>query len=375
MPAVNLGSIGERPPSGLYWDEKALDGEGANIITHSMLKTFRRCPKQAEFKYVHRLKPKRLGSPLKRGTWVHSLLEVDGEGGDWKEQHAKFSKEFDSMFDDEKEFYGDMPNEINQIFQSYKWHYKDDPWEYVANEITLEARLPDGSLYRGKVDAIIRDQYGKLWLVDHKTHKTLPKLGYRLLDAQSALYIWAARENGYEVEGFIWNYIRWKAPSTPKVVDLKKPVARLSDSACDTDFPTMYKAIKKYQKEIPNFRLRPQDKATLKRLQAQRFELGKPQTSEFFRRDILEKSDDMIERVLQGNFTTALRMNEYDFDHPDQVERVVDRGCEYSCSYLDICSAELMGANMAPLIKNNYTVGDPNAYYQDRAGDFEKEER
>lgn len=372
MPAVNISP--SRPETGLYFDPQADEGRGAVISTHSMLKTFRRCPKQAEFKYVHRLKPKRLGSPLKRGTWVHALLEAYHKGEDWRKVHARYSHQFNKLFDEEKDYYGDMPTEIAKIMESYIWHYRNDPWEWIDTEFQLEAKLPDGSIYRGKIDSMIRNQFG-LWLVDHKTHRSLPDMNFRLLDAQSALYLWAARENGIPVLGFIWNYIRWKAPSTPKVVDLSKKVARLSDAASDTDFPTFVKAIKKYKLEYPHFEVRDKDRQKAKVLQSQRFEFGKAQTSEFFRRDTLEKDDDFIERVLQGNYTTHLRMHGYDFSNPDQVERVVERSCTFSCNYTDLCTAELMGANTRTLIRQNYTVGDPNDYYNDKAGDYEREEK
>lgn len=370
MTAIELGLPTARPNEGLYWDENANDGQGARISTHSMLKTFRRCPKQAEYKYVHRLKPKKLGSPLKRGTWVHSLLEAMGKHEDWRELHDKFSAQFALLFDEEKDYYGDMPTEIAQIMRSYEWHYKDDPWEYIDNEFQLEAQLPDGTIYRGKVDALIRNQFG-LFLVDHKTHKTLPDLGFRLLDAQSALYLWAAQENGLEVQGFIWNYIRWKAPSTPLLL---KDGKRISKVDSDTDYPTFVRALKKYKAENPQFVITPEDRAKAVRLKSQQYEFGKIQTSSFFRRDVLEKSPDMIERVVQGNYTTSLRMHEYDFSNPDAVERVVDRGCTFSCSFTDICTAELMGANTRSLIKQNYTTGDPNSYYNDKAGDMPEKE-
>lgn len=355
---------------GLYWDPKARDGKGARISTHSMLKTFRRCPKQAEFKYVHRLKPKRLGSPLKRGTWVHTLLEMYHNGDDWLTEHKKLSNEFAKLFDEEKEYYGDMPTEILQIMRSYIWHYKDDPWKYVDTEFQLEAELPDGTLYRGKVDALVETQFG-LYLVDHKTHKTLPNMNFRLLDAQSAFYLWAAQENGLEVNGFIWNYVKWKVPSTPKLL---KSGERISKSVTDTDYPTFVRALKKYKEENENFVITPENRATAQRLKADRYSPGKPQTSSFFRRDTLEKSPDMIERVLQGNYTTSLRMHSYDFADPDKVERVVEPGCTFTCSYVDLCTAELMGANTRPLIKQNYITGDPNDYYNDKAGDIPDKE-
>lgn len=369
MPARNIG-MPLSASQGLYWDPDANNGEGARITTHSMLKTFRRCPKQAEFKYYHRLKPKLLGSPLKRGTWVHALLEAYHKGEDWKDVHKRYSHEFSKLFDEEKDFYGDMPTEIYTIMQSYMWHYKNDPWEWIDAEFQLEAKLPDGTIYRGKVDALIRNQFG-LWLVDNKTHRTLPKLSFRLLDAQSALYIWAAWENNIPVQGFIWNYLRWKAPTVPKMVDKGR---RLTNVNVDTDFPTMYKALKRYKAESPDFKIRPEDKQKLIALKNQQYDVGKPQTSEFFRRDVLEKDPDFIERVLQGNYTTSQRLHTYDFSDPDRVERVVERSCEFSCNYTDLCTAELMGANTRPLLRN-YKVGDPNDYYNDRTGDYEKEER
>lgn len=375
MPKIsNIVLSRERPENGLYFDPDAQGGKGARITTHSMIKTFRRCPKQAEFKYVHRLKPKRLGSPLKRGTWFHALLEAHGKGKDWREVHAKFTNEFNRLFDEEKEYYGDMPTEIATLMSSYLWHYKNDPWEFVANEFQVEAYFPDGTLYRGKVDALIKDSFGKLWLVDHKTHKTLPDHNFRLLDAQSTLYIWAAREMGIEVEGFIWNYVRWKAPSVPKIVAGN---TRLSDSACDTDFPTMYKALKKYKEDYPDtFKIRQKDKDKLVFLKKQQYQAGAIQSSDFFRRDVLEKSDEMIERVLQGNYTTSLRMHEYDFSDPDRVERVVERGCSFSCSYTDLCTAELITGDISRMVRAAYIQGDPNDYYNDRAGEEnDKEEK
>jgi hypothetical protein len=329
---TELGLPTKRPEHGLYWDQSSNNGQGARISTHSMLKTFRTCPKQAEYKYVHRLKPKKLGTPLKRGTWWHSLLEADGRGEDWREVHEEYTKQFNQMFDEEKEYYGDMPTELKAMMLAYKWHYKKDEWEYIDNEFQLEATLPDGTIYRGKVDALIKN--------------------FRLLDAQSALYLWAAEESGLKVNGFIWNYARWKVPTVPKLL-VKGD--RISKSAVDTDYPTYVRALKKYKAENPNFVITQENRDRAAYLKSQQYEFGKPQTSDFFRRDVLEKSPDMLERVVQGNYTTSLRMHDYDFSNPDYVERNVGRNCTFQCSYTDLCTAELMGANTKTLIKQNYT--------------------
>jgi hypothetical protein len=338
---------------------------GQPILTNSMLTAFRRCIKQSEYKYVHRLKPKRLGSPLKRGTWVHALLEEDARGGDWRKLHKKLSHEFDKMFDEEKDYYGDMPTEILRIMKSYFWHYKHDPWKWHEVELELTAELPNGVLLRIKFDGLIENQFG-LWLVDHKTHKTLPNYDYRLLDTQSPIYIWVARKNGIPVNGFIWNYLRWKAPTIPELVYVNTKNPRLSKRATDTDYPTYKRAIKDYGLDPDDYRDRLDFYKNL------RYVPGEFQKSTFFRRDVIEKSDDMIHRVLKEAMRSADRMNTYDWSDPAAVERTVGRHCQFMCSYTDLCTNELLGHNPRPLLRQNYEVGDPMSYYHDRVGEYDK---
>lgn len=373
MPARNIGMpLSSRPAEGLYWDPEARGGQGARITTNSMVKTFRRCPKQAEYKYIHRLLPKRLGSPLKRGTWVHALLEAKGKGEDWRKVHAHYTRQFNELFDEEKDYYGDMPREIMTIFKSYLWHYKDDPWEWIDTEFQLEGELPDGTLARGKIDALIRDKHGKLWLVDNKTHKTLPNFNFRLRDTQSGVYLWLAQQNNLEVEGFIWNYLRWKAPTVPKLLQNGK---RITDSAVDTDYPTFVTALKKYKAENSQFEIREKDRAYARYLREQRYEYGKLQTSSFFLRVPMEKSADLLERTMQEWNRTSEQLHKYDFlSNPDAIERVPDRSCDFSCNYNDLCAAEFIGGVNNVMRRQLYKVGDPNYYYNDGAGDIEKKE-
>jgi hypothetical protein len=343
--------------------------DGTTVLTNSMLTSFRRCIKQSEYKYYHRLKPKMMGSPLKRGGWVHELLEVHGQGGDWKKHHKKLCIKFEELFDEEKDFYGDMPTEIETIMKSYFWHYKRDPWTYHESELELEAMLPNGILLRGQVDNLIENEYG-LWLVDHKTHKTIPNLRYRMLDTQSPLYIWLAWQNNIPVQGFIWNYVRWKAPTVPKLAYAGTARERLSTRAIETDYPTYLRAIKEYG-------FNPKKKPysiELERLKAQRYTPGELTTSPFFQRVVMEKSEALVDRVLKEAMRTTERMNSYDFSDPEAVERTVGRHCEYMCSYTDLCGMELLGAHTKPLIKQNFEVGDPLSYYHDKAGEVDGKE-
>lgn len=336
---------------------------GQLISTHSMLKTFRRCPKQAEYKYVHRLKPRLLGKPLRRGSWLHILLEEFHQGRDWMAAHQKLSAQFNNLFDEEKDYYGDLPNECLKIMLSYIWHYKFDPWKVIETEFTVETEFPDGTLYRGRVDMLIENSFG-LWVVDHKSHKTLPDHNFRLLDAQSALYLWACLRNKIPVEGFIWNYLRTKPPTVPKLAYAGGSNQRLSKVNIETDYPTYVAELKRLKRE-EGLRITAEYTAKAAALKSMRYRHGEPQLSPFFRRDVLEKQLGMLRRVALENYHTSQRMHTYNFDNRDAVERVVDRGCGFSCSYTDLCTTELMGGNTRPLIKQNYTVGDPMDYYND----------
>lgn len=328
--------------------------DGTAIVTHSMIKTFRRCPHQAKYKYVDRLKPRIGSQPLERGKWMHSLLEAHYSGGDWREEHKRLRAKYNQLFDEEKEVLGDLPTECARLMLSYLWHYAADPlhgWVVHQVEYVIECKLPDGSIYRGKVDLLVENEYG-LWIVDHKTHKTLPTLHVRLLDAQSALYLWAALRSGLKVQGFIWNYIRTKPPTVPQLL---KSGDRLSKRSIETDYPTLVRAIKKYELDPDPYR------DQLVALKRQRWTPGAPQTSPFFQRHILEKGDKMLARVAAEAFHTHTRMREYDFG---MSERVTDRSCEFMCSYKRLCPVELSGGNAA-MVRRDFRTGDPHDYYDD----------
>lgn len=342
---------------------------GQEIVTHSMLKSFRRCPRQFFYKYVQRLKPRvEKSRPLKMGTWMHYLLEEYYAGRDWKAKHLELSRQFRELFDEEQDALGDLPTDCKRLMLSYLWHYganKDDPfhgWDVERTEFTIETPLGVGdAIYRGRVDLAVHDRYGR-WFVDHKNMKTFPDFTFRLNDSQSGLYLWAARQEGMEVEGFIWNYLRTKAPSVPPLL---KNGTRLSRAKCDTDYPTLVKAIRGHELDPEPYR------QWLDVLKADRWQPDTVQTSHFFHRATLEKDDDMLDRVALEAAHTYARMREYDWEAMDAVERVPDRSCTFMCSFTDLCSAELFQGEAPFLRRQQFKVGDPMDYYTDDKGKYD----
>lgn len=343
---------------GLYTDPES----GKLISTHSMLKTFRRCPKQAEYKYVERLKPRILGRPLRLGTWMHALQEEQGRGGDWRAKHQEMIKRvWNKLFDEEKADIGDLPGDCERLMESYLWHYEADEWTYHEVEYMLETELPDGSIYRGKIDALVENQYG-LWIVDRKWHRSMPDITFRMLDAQSALYLWAALRNKIPVQGFIWDYGRSKAPTIPKMLVSGKGPGRWNQ--VETDYPTM----KRWFQEHMDGKVPQEYRPKMRHLRSLQYQQGTPQSSPFFRRVVMEKDNAMLKRIAQEAFHTHKRMHTYPFDRPEIVERVPDRSCSFMCKgYIELCTSELFTGSRPVNWRQRYEVGDPMDYYFDEA--------
>jgi hypothetical protein len=327
------------------------------VSTHSMLTTFRRCPRQAMYKFHDEIRPKKVQRPLKMGAWFHELLEYYYKGLDWRAQHEVIRNREENQFFDEE--LGDVPNAVLRLMKSYLWHYQLEAkygFKVLEVEKLYQTEWPDGTLYQCMVDLLVEWQ-GGLWLWDHKLRSQLPNHMQRLLDSQSLLYLWCARRNGIRVKGFIWNYIRMKPPGIPKV--LKD--GTLSKRKIETDYPHFSKAVR-------DANIDPEMYAeTLRRLKSLYWRPNKVQMSPFFQRVEMEKDDDTIKRMALEMYHTKKRMARYNFDQRDSVERTIDRSCGFMCGYNKICSTELFGGNADQVRRLDYIEADPLDYYA-RAG-------
>ena len=336
------------------------------VVTHSLLKTFLRCPREALYKYVELLTPRqKYSQPLERGSWFHELLEAKYkaqaglETDGVLEVHNAKCDEYGDLMDEEKEKLGDLPHEMRRLYNSYQWYYrKDESWTVHEVEMKVEAEMPNGMQYQGKVDMIVEDEFG-LWAVDHKTHKQLPSLEYRYRDKQSILYIWALRACGIPITGFIWNYVVPKAPEPLKF----KVKGGLYARQPLTDYPTALRGIKQLGLNPADD---PEVLSILKQLKKVRYDPDEVGISPVFRRDRLEKHDDMIERTVLEATHTADRFWNYLWENKDAVERVNDRSCDW-CSFRHICTAELIGSNADNVRRQLYKKADPFAYYEEKS--------
>lgn len=301
-------------------------------FNQSRIKTFQRCPKQYEYKYIDLLQSKKKSRPLFMGSWVHACLETFYAQGDWKIGHQQYVDEWDKLFDEEKtelsaKYRGTpLPQVVERIMRSYFWYYRQDGWKPYMVEQILEVETPlkyDGKyfVFKGRLDLIIEDEDGKLWLVDHKTASTIPPASaFHAMEPQLMLYPWAAKQQyGIELAGVIWNYVKSKPPTIPQL--LKS--GGLSSRKISTDYPTLYRFLKQNELDPNDFKhiLVPLSKR-----------------SEFLRRYRMPR-----EKVVTDNILRDVLSVEKQIDGTKRFVRNVTKDCSRMCSYHDLCRAELNG--------------------------------
>lgn len=191
-------------------------------ISHSRMKTWRRCQMQHHYRYYQKLRKRTNALALFVGSGVHAMLEAQINTGSWSGEMATFRKEFNKMFYEEQAELGDVPTEIEGIVKGYFKKYEDDGLLYIPRhrgkrcEIPIEVDLDNHTRMVGFIDNFPQDAEGRNWIMDHKTCKTIPDEEARFADLQLLLYVWLAPQLGYpKPDGVIWDYIRKKTPTVP----------------------------------------------------------------------------------------------------------------------------------------------------------------
>ncbi len=210
-------------------------------LSQSKVKTFLRCPKKYEYRYIEGLQPKTKSLPLERGLWIHECLQAIYSGKNWKKTLQLLTGKFRRLFDEEREVFGDMPGDVERVITGYLNYWDDRQWEILAVEREFAYRLKrSGLVVEGKIDLVIRDSLG-VWIVEHKSNARVPRDAPEIPDLQTTLYNYALRGMGLEGAGTIHNHIRTKPPTEPRVLKRGGGLIR----RCDTDYQTYLRAVKR----------------------------------------------------------------------------------------------------------------------------------
>lgn len=377
--AQRLPSTGKKPGSKAWHGPRGTwptTEDGKLVITQSMVSTFVECPRETYYGIVLGLRPRIESKPLTRGTWVHALLEERGRGGDWKALHKELTRKAEeTTFDEET---AGLAEECYNIVLSYDWVHRKDVLTPVAVELTVERPMFRGKvLYRGRIDIIWIDEFGDVWLGDHKTHAQLPDWRYRELAFQHYSYLWAVatspeykalRYKGKPLpqpKGFIYDYCRTGAIKTPslttkgKISRVLKPggttLPVFKEWLINNNLATVVKG---------EFLLAIEDAEERAYVEDFIQELTHKDYSGEFRRDRLVFTPEQAERQRKSFVTSARRLLTYKWDDPDCVERNLHACSSFMCNYKDLTVADLMHGTSEIEQRTRYvTTRDPLDYY------------
>jgi hypothetical protein len=102
------------------------------------------------------------------------------------------------------------------------WIRQERYWQEHAETYALGRSRWKGLpvTYGGRIDALVEDQIGRLWIVDWKTAARLSTDNdvFLLLDDQISSYVWALRSLGLSVTGFIYHEQKKGFPQPPDIL-------------------------------------------------------------------------------------------------------------------------------------------------------------
>lgn len=205
----------------------------AQVVSFSEIDTFRQCPFKHELSYKERWVAPTTPPALARGTAWHAMLEAhysairdfdrnitlaesDTRQHEliWQEaQLAAYRRLLELGLPPEEE---DL---LRWMYQGYCQQWEGEDWgikagtRVLAVEHAAEVWLPTDRGGRSrfklklKIDLVVRAD-GKLWIVDHKSGRDLPKQKELDIDDQFGLYAWGMRQLGKDVFGSVHNAAR-----------------------------------------------------------------------------------------------------------------------------------------------------------------------
>ena len=209
-------------------------------ISLSAIQSYRTCQQQYAYRYVERLRKRDRSKPLELGSLLHKYLELyygmlkDGvkpndaheasklaTSAEFTPQVRRSAKVLYEMGQDAlaKEMLAILPMSGRIADRYFLTRGEEDAEEYeiLLVEEELESEVAPGFLSRGKIDMITRSRdTGLVELWEHKSTGSVPSTEYRLRDLQTTLYKYQLEE--YEIDQVVWNYIRTKEPTVPKVL-------------------------------------------------------------------------------------------------------------------------------------------------------------
>ncbi len=201
------------------------------MSSYSSISTYMRCPKKFDYAYRQNIQAKHVPKGMKQGSIVHFILqEVFLSGTDPEaigEEILNGDTPITLGVDNQEEFEAMVDMGV-VLVRGHEEYYSDD-WELLHVEEQFEAEL-DGHRVSVTPDLIVREGgREEVWIVDHKSTVSLPGEYEIPQPSTQDLTYGVVVSNFYPVAGFIYNWLRKKIPTTPKLSVKGDKINRIGD--------------------------------------------------------------------------------------------------------------------------------------------------
>lgn len=308
--------------------------------SQTKIKLWRKCRKAYWYRYVEKLRRKKVTRPLMFGRLVHDMTEAHANGDDPFAVLQRAMKDLGKVFASEREMYGDIVNDVRIIMEEYfaYWENNKKTMTYIRHnkqnaehefvlDLTKEIQLI------GKIDAFGR--HNRLtWLVERKSFNKRANEDHRWKNLQSAVYCRAVEMLGWmKLDGVCWDYIWSKPPARPellkdgtlskkKIISLpgsvRETIARIAPKMHPADYKSLLKSSELNLKEYFFRVYNPIDRAV----------------SDMLMKDLVTTAQEIID--FKGHYV-----------------RTIDRHCDW-CDFEPLCRAEMQGHDVDYIMEHEY---------------------
>lgn len=354
-----------------------------NAESFSNINDYGRCAYRHFLKKVVRIQRKRKNVNLFQGTSTHEglkefFLALRAEW-DYDEALAAMTLYYDTtveslsdrdplMFADERAELIELIDASRAIVERYLEKERDVimTWEILHVEEEFIFTLGN-EIVTFTPDLVIRDKNGFVWIIDHKTTSKMPSNELPFSDLQTLLYFAGVKELYPEVRGFVFNYLRKKVPTVPRLNSTHTKESKLFgyhfvNNVKNID--TTYEILRDFiLAEAPHLMGEPTHQQKLAELR---------DNDRFFWTETIVVSQDQVDEILLQVSETLAQM-QWSRDTGIYPKTILNdlagvQSCS-RCEFSRICHTQLLGWNTELVLEEEYEPRDPKNEYEEETDD------
>lgn len=165
------------------------------------------------------------GDGLRRGTAAHTLLRPRWRGKDWRESIPEMALDLNPRWSPKWNL-PELARQAVRLAERHEERYPTLP-RAIATELQFKLRHPKRGLkleILGYQDALVLvgpddPEHEGLWVVETKTMSRWDRLDWLSCDPQIGTYMWAAREQGFETRGVLFDALLTTEWATERPVE------------------------------------------------------------------------------------------------------------------------------------------------------------